>query len=183
VDQQSRSVQPDALLEGWAPNGAIWYAHACCSAGAESPSVFASMFDAGTPLNRILTGVASAGSVVAPLPMRLLGHTRPCRAFIGHVEPTFDWTLRNPGNRQVVTGPIVDAIYPNLFQTTPRTPCALAFRDVYANIGSYLAAWDAARAAYDSGAKNVDDLLALQLAARDLQALVILGDPAAMLPL
>jgi hypothetical protein len=183
VDQFGKAVEPADLLEEWKPGGAVWYCHACCSAGSESPSIFSSLFEEGSDLRRILDGIAKTGPSVAPLPLSLLGHSRPARAFIGHVEPTFDWTLRNPGNRQVVTGPIVDAIYPNLFQLAPRTPLGQAFRDVHGNIGGYLADWDNARRVYDSGGRNLGDLMAMQLCARDLQSLVILGDPAAMLPL
>lgn len=182
VDRHGKALTP-ALLDGWAPAGAVWYCHACCSAGAEAPSVFAPLFDEGTGLRLILEGISAAGAMVAPLPLALLGHAKPARAFIGHVEPTFDWTLRNPVNQQVVTKPIVDAIYPNLFQRFPRTPIGHAFRQVYANIGSYLANWQVARQGFDSGASNLPELMNLQLSARDLQGMVILGDPAVTLPL
>jgi len=183
VDQQQTPLDPAALLKTWSPGGAVWYCHACCSAGADRPSAFAALFDEGAELRRILNAIAETGPSVAPLPMQLLGHSRPVRAFIGHVEPTFDWTLRNPGNGQVLTATLVKAIYPNLYQTQPRTPIGQAFRDVYADIGGYLASWENARASYDAGAQNLTDLLAWQLCARDLQSLVILGDPAAALPL
>lgn len=183
VDQQGSALQPDAMLDSWRPGGAVWYCHACCSAGSEAQSFFAPLFEEGTSLRSVLEGIAAAGSLVAPLPMRLLGHGNPARAFIGHVEPTFDWTLRNPGNRQVMTAPIVDAIYPRLFQTSSKTPVGHAFREVYSNIGGYLAAWEQACKLYDAGSRNLADLLAMQLAARDLQSLVIIGDPAVSLPL
>lgn len=183
VDSAGKAVEPATLLERWRPGGTIWYCHACCSAGAESPSTFAPLFEPASSLRRILDGIAAAGPIVSPLPLELLGHARPARAFIGHVEPTFDWTLRNPGNRQVVTGPIVDALYPNLFQPSPRTPVGHAFREVHGNIGGYLAAWEAARKAYDAGTPSLPDLVSMQLAARDLGSMVILGDPAAVLPL
>lgn len=183
VDQFGNELQLGDLFKEWHPAGAVWYCHACCSAGAEAPSAFSQLFDEGTDLRRILDGIAKVGPTVAPLPLALLGHARPARAFIGHVEPTFDWTLRNPGNRQVVTGPLVDAIYPNLFRVDPKVPLGQAFREVHGNVGGYLADWDNARRVYDSGGRNIPDLMAMQLCARDLQSLVILGDPAAVLPL
>ena len=72
-----------------------------------------------------------------------------------------------------------------LVKSVARMPSGLAFRDVYANIGSNLASWENARRTYDTdtGPRNVEDLLLFQLAGRDLQSLVILGDPATMLPL
>jgi hypothetical protein len=183
VDQKNVALDPESLLKKWSPAGAVWYCHACCSAGSDSPSAFANLFDEGADLRNTLNAIAETGPMVAPLPMRLLGHARPVRAFIGHVEPTFDWTLRNPGNGQVLTATLVKAIYPNLFQTKPFTPIGQAFRDVHADIGGYLSTWEAAREQYDAGAKNLTDLLTWQLCARDLQSLVILGDPAAALPL
>lgn len=183
VDQAHAALDPKALLAKWRPAGAVWYCHACCSAGAEAPSYFAELFDQGSELRPILDGIARSGSMVAPMPIALLGHTRPARAFIGHVEPTFDWTLRNPGNRQVQTASFVGAIYPNLFQTKPPTPVGHAFREVHRNVGGYLAAWDVAKGVYNTGTRNVTDLLAMKLCARDLASLVVLGDPAAMLSL
>jgi hypothetical protein len=183
VDQNGSPLLPDVLLDGWRPGGAIWYCHACCSAGSEAPSFFAPLFEDGSRLRAVLDGIAAAGSLVAPLPMQLLGDSNPARAFIGHVEPTFDWTLRNPGNKQVMTAPIVDAIYPRLFQRPLKTPVGHAFREVHNNIGGYLAAWEQASELYAAGSRNLGDLLAMQLAARDLQSLVIIGDPAVSLPL
>jgi hypothetical protein len=49
--------------------------------------------------------------MTAPLARELLGHAQPLRAFVGHVEPTFDWTLSFPPNRQVLTKDLVDAFY------------------------------------------------------------------------
>ncbi|HEU5098482.1 MAG TPA: hypothetical protein VFU22_05655, partial [Roseiflexaceae bacterium] len=33
VDQAGKLLEPTALLASWQPDGAVWYAHACCSAG------------------------------------------------------------------------------------------------------------------------------------------------------
>ena len=33
VDAELEPTDPSTLLAGWQPNGAIWYAHACCGAG------------------------------------------------------------------------------------------------------------------------------------------------------
>jgi len=183
VDQCGKPLELETMINGWRPGGAVWYCHACCSAGSEAPSFFSPLFDEDSSLRAVLDGIASAGPSVAPLPLQLLGHKSPARAFIGHVEPTFDWTLRNPVNKQVLTAPIVDAIYPRLYQTPVTVPIGHAFREVYNNIGGYLAGWERARALYDAGGRNLRDLLALQLAARDLQSLVIIGDPAVSLAL
>ena len=95
VDEERQVVLPDLLTTSWQPAGAIWYAHACCSAGTQSPSLFSGLFE-GTPLASLFDGLARIGPMVAPLPTHLLGCRRPARAFIGHVEPTFNWALLDP---------------------------------------------------------------------------------------
>src|SRR5207302_1988162 len=100
VDQDFQPLDPDQLLATWEPDGAIWYAHACCSAGSNAISLYGCqdtginnipicLVEAGSPVDRVLKGVAGLGSLVAPLPRALLGAKKPLRAFIGHVEPTF----------------------------------------------------------------------------------------------
>jgi hypothetical protein len=96
VDQTNLALDVNALVKSWEPSGAVWYCHACCSAGSDSPSVFEPLFSETTDVGRLLRAVAGLGPRVAPLPLALLGAKRPLRAFIGHVEPTFDWTLQNP---------------------------------------------------------------------------------------
>ena len=49
----------------WQPDGAIWYCHACCSAGSEAPSAFESLFAETTEVGRVLRSVASLGARVA----------------------------------------------------------------------------------------------------------------------
>src|SRR5205807_2515028 len=103
VDARGEVLNLDELLSVWEPKGAVWYAHACCSAGSDSTSVFAGLFEKGSPNESLLRSLTSLPASVAPLPKRLLGHRRPLRAFVGHVEPTFDWTLRQPENGQAIT--------------------------------------------------------------------------------
>jgi hypothetical protein len=103
VDGQHLTLDIDALLAAWQPDGAIWYAHACCSAGCDNVNSYKELVPAGSTLASVLDGVAALGAQVAPLPQRLLGAAKPLRAFIGHVEPTFDWTLRQPETGQVLT--------------------------------------------------------------------------------
>ncbi|MGH7305916.1 MAG: hypothetical protein ACRELZ_21735, partial [Candidatus Rokuibacteriota bacterium] len=103
VDATRSTMDVAALTEAWQPHGVIWYAHACCSAGSDAPSSFAGVVEPGSTLGRTLEAVAKLGAGPAPLPRRLLGGEKPARAFVGHVEPTFDWTLRDPVNGQVTT--------------------------------------------------------------------------------
>lgn len=183
VDQEFRALDVASLCNAWSPAGAVWYCHACCSAGSETPSAFAPLFPDSSDIGRVLRAVADLKSQVAPLPTALLGAKRPLRAFIGHVEPTFDWTLRNPSTGQPLTDGIVSALYPNLFQVKPRTSVGHAFRDWYLKLASLYAMWGNARDLYNVGARNTAELMLYQLAARDVQSTVILGDPAALLPL
>ena len=113
VDQDKKLLNIAELLNAWQPDGAIWYAHACCSAGTDANTSYAGLFDAGSDLDRILRGVTTAGSRVAPLPTALLGATKPARAFVGHVEPTFDWPLQDPETGQPLSLPVSDALTRN----------------------------------------------------------------------
>jgi AcrR family transcriptional regulator len=61
-------------------------------------------------IDTVLNGIAALGNRVAPLPTALLGAKKPARAFVGHVEPTFDWTLQNPDTNQILTDSIQKAL-------------------------------------------------------------------------
>jgi hypothetical protein len=116
---------------------------------------------------------------VAPLPTALLGAKEPLRAFIGHVEPTFDWTLTQPSTNQFLTDPICKALYDGLYN---RMPVGHAFRPWFERIGTSFAEHDAAFLKYKEGQDTEDKLLYYLLSARDVSSTVILGDPTAVLP-
>jgi hypothetical protein len=179
VDVDFATVTPQVVLDAWQPDGAIWYAHACCSAGSDAKSVFAGLLEDGSTVDRLLRGIAGLGAHVAPLPEALLGAQRPLRAFIGHVEPTFDWTIRNPETGQPLTTSIREALYRRLFQPDP---LGYALREAYSHVGELYTQRDAAYRAFDEGEDTEALALATQLAARDRQSMVILGDPTVMLP-
>jgi hypothetical protein len=179
VDQEHEPVTAGSLLAEWQPDGAIWYAHACCSAGGDSTSLFTSVVNADSLIAGVLKGVASLGARVAPLPTALLGAKKPLRAFIGHVEPTFDWTLRQPATGQHLTDTIRRALYNRLFSSVP---VGLAFRGYYDRMGPLYVAHDHAIEAFNRGEDVLDTVLYTHLTARDIQSMVILGDPTAALP-
>jgi hypothetical protein len=179
VDQNYASVQVKDLLNGWKPAGAIWYAHACCSAGASAQTSFAGLTEEGSEVDRILKGVAQVGNKVAPLPTALLGAANPLRGFIGHIEPTFDWTLRNPDTNQSLTSSLQDALYNELYQPHP---VGFAFRRWYDRLASLLTAYDQELLAFGRGSNTRAAMLKDLLAARDVQSTVLLGDPTATLP-
>lgn len=176
VDSERVPVRIEDLLAHWQPAGAIWYAHACCSAGSDGQSMFDGLFEAGTMVDQVLKGVARAGAQVAPMPTALLGVSCPLRAFIGHVEPTFDWTLQ-ARTGQYTTGIIANALYDDLYQPSPY-PVGLAMGTVYGQLGGIYADYDRfVRIPRLSGMVN------RLLVARDIQSTVILGDPTAVLPM
>jgi hypothetical protein len=179
IDQNYASVRPQNLLDSWQPDGAVWYAHACCSAGCSAQTLFDGLTQDGSEVDRILKGVAKLKSRVAPLPTALLGASKPLRAFIGHVEPTFDWTLRNPDTNQSLTGSMQQALYNELYQPSP---VGNAFRRCYDRLGSLYTAYDQDQAEFSRGGNTRAAMLKDLLAARDVQSTVILGDPTATLP-
>lgn len=183
VDADHQPV-PLAQMKEWAPEGALWYAHACCAAGSDEASRYVDLLDVSGGAGRIVRDVAAhAGARIAPLPRMLLGQPAPLRAFVGHVEPTFDWTLRQPESGQVTTRALVDALYTQLYNQAVRTPVGWALRELYRQSGAFYGAWQEARGAVDrdeAGARERS--LYRQLVAMDLQTLVVLGDPTVALP-
>lgn len=185
VDQQHVPVTPDRLLDGWQPDGAIWFAQACCSAGSDSPSSYDGLFDADSLLNQVLTGVAKLGAMVSPLPRTLLGASKPLRAFIGQVEPTFNWTMSFPPNRQRLTSDLQRVLYERLCSGLP---VGLAMSQYYQPIGSLLISHGQAISDYDTHAgsaatKALDLALYTKVTAYDRASTVILGDPTVAIPL
>jgi hypothetical protein len=186
VDANSELVRPEVLLGSWQPDGAIWYAHACCSAGSDRKSAYVGLVPTGSRVEQVLLAVAGLGAQVAPLPRALLGAKRPLRAFIGHVEPTFDWTIRNPESKQALTDTIIQALYNHLYQEE-REPLGFAFSETFALIGQLFQQWSQAEKASLDADKTIRErsravALRTQLTALDRQACVILGDPTVALP-
>ena len=185
VDQARQMLSPAALLGEWQPDGAIWFAQACCSAGSDCPTAYAGLFEAGSLLDQTLTGIALLEATTAPLARALLGAPKPLRAFIGHVEPTFNWTLSFPPNRQVLTSDLQKAVYDGLMNGQP---VGLAMSGYYPAIGSLLQTYEKARQEYNSlvgpAAKpSLDMLVYSRVTAHDRASTVILGDPTAAIPL
>ena len=179
VDQNYQSVQVKTLLDTWKPDGAIWYAHACCSAGSAEHSQFDGLTEKGSQVELVLTAVSKLRDRVAPLPLALLGCKKPLRAFIGHIEPTFNWTLQHPDNRQALTDSLEKALYKELYQPSP---AGHAFRGWYERLASLFSSYQADQAAFSRGGKTREPMLKSALSARDVQSTVILGDPTVALP-
>ncbi|MCG8460047.1 MAG: hypothetical protein MI919_27510 [Holophagales bacterium] len=183
VDQDFQDLEPPALLAAWQPAGAMWVAHGCCTAGSAEPSLFADLFAPESGVRRILDGISALGSRISPLPRRLLGAASPLRAFVGQVEPTFDWTLRQPRSQAHLSDPLVGAFYDHLYRDEP---LGLALQDWRRSLSRLYVAWERARDAVEETDRpspgDLTTLLYLRLAARDIQSTVILGDPTASLP-
>jgi hypothetical protein len=184
VDVDHAVLDSDKLVTDWEPNGAVWYSHACCSAGSDAPSCYAELLDPASDVTAMLVGVAKAsGKRVAPLPRKLLGAEKPLRAFIGHVEPTFDWTLRDPETGQPLTHTLKNALYDNLFRGDKRTPVGWAMAEVFQDAAAMLGLWAAALAGVNRNEPKAREwALYRQLTALDRQHTVILGDPTVALP-
>lgn len=179
VDVDHSPVDLDSL-ESAIPGGAIWYSQACCSAGGDATSNYTGLLNPGTRAFATVQAVAALGATVAPLASRLLGRANPVRAVLGHVEPTFDWTLRVAETGQGLGRHIVSALSTHLFN---EQPVGYAFSDYRAGVGELYAQW---AAQYDKLAEGItavrETLTRLRLSAIDRQSLVLLGDPTVKLP-
>jgi len=181
VDQDGVLLTAD-MIGDHQPHGAIWYAHACCSAGSDASTLYGGMVTEGSDVDRVLTGVATrAGARSAPLPRELLGHPQPLRAFVGHVEPTFNWTLRDHITGQLLTPGLVKALYDSLYQEHAE-PIGYALRHHFAPVGTLWSEWGISSGKVNAGKLDrVDDAVRTRLTALDRQSLVLLGDPTACL--
>jgi hypothetical protein len=188
VDGNHHAIEPDELLAHWQPDGAIWFAQACCSAGAESPSLYHGLFESTSDVGQVLDGVAKVGPLTAPFPQALLGAARPLRAFVGHVEPTFDWTLAFPKTRAQLTQWVRALMYNGLCRGLP-IGLAMDTSQLYDAIGPLLLAHSEAAARRAEAANKEARSAALNVAlynkvsAYDRACTVLLGDPTVALPL
>ncbi|GAA1955864.1 hypothetical protein GCM10009798_13920 [Nocardioides panacihumi] len=180
---QSGDVLGAEMIDRWEPQGAIWYAHACCSAGADATTVYDRVAAPGSEVDRVLQGVAAkAGARTAPLPRQLLGCVSPLRAFVGHVEPTFNWTLRDPVNGQLLTSSLVKTLYNGLYQPQSE-PIGYALSRHYEPVGGLWSDWATDRDRINGGDDaELPKALTERLTALDRQSLVILGDPTVAVP-
>ncbi|MBL1079825.1 hypothetical protein JK358_36025 [Nocardia sp. 2] len=181
VDADHTTLDIDALLAAWQPAGAVWYSQACCSAGSNDGTSYTGLLQSNSTAFKVVDAVGKLGAAVAPLPTRLLGAQKPLRAFIGHVEPTFDWTLIEPTNGQPLTMPLVNSMYPNLFL---RQRIGQALDSHYRGVGELYARYAKARREVDAFTPGAGDRATYALlTAIDRQSLVILGDPTVTIPL
>lgn len=184
LDSNLVPLSLSALLSSkWKPGGAVWYSHACCSAGSEKYTNFGNLLIPGTTAQQIVAAVAALGSTVAPLPMALLQAESPVRAFIGHVEPTLDFSLIQPDSGAPITSSLISSLYDHLYQRKPET-IGMAFRDSFDRIGEMFGLFQASYREYNKGndVENTPVMIWSLLAANDLKTTVILGDPAVSLP-
>lgn len=188
VDADFAAIDLDALFDAWSPDGAIWYAHACCSAGSDAGSRFADLFGEQDEMRLMLEAVAAdAGACTSPLAQRLLSAASPARAFVGHVEPTFDWTLRDPASGQPLANTLINALYNQLFalgSSKRATPIGYALQKLFDEADAFFSLWNDAISAVNKGVPSAPDwALYRKLVGYDRQGTVILGDPAVALPL
>lgn len=187
VDADRSIIEPNELLNQWQPDGAIWFAQACCSAGAQRPSIYSNLFDTSTDTGRVLDGVSAVGAVTSPLPAALLGAARPLRAFIGHVEPTFEWTLWFPPTKAQLTDWVCRLMYNEVCRGAP-VGLGMANARLYTAVGTLLLqhtqALETHAVAPDPQARRSALDLALydKVTAYDRASTVLLGDPTVAIP-
>jgi len=179
VDQSGADLDADALVSAAALGGSVWFAYACCSAGSDDGTSFAGLVKPGSRADIVTQAVGRLGAGIAPLPTRLLSADPPIAAFVGHVEPTFDWSLLLPTGAHLV-GELVAAMYPQLYRGLP----------VGRALGGYYLGVNQLYGSYANAVRDVDaekpgaeeDVLYYALTARDRESLVVLGDPTVMVP-
>jgi hypothetical protein len=94
----------------------------------------------GTTALGTVSAVAALGATVAPAPLTMLSREHPVRGVFGHVEPTFNWTLRIPetGQGQGLGHNIATAMSSNLYH---QQPLGLILADYRAGVGELHNQW------------------------------------------
>ena len=108
--------------------------------------------------------------------MPCLAQEHPLAAFIGHVEPTFDWSIKHPETGQFMTNSLLQAFHQKLFTGHP---VGMAMDEIRETGASFLNSENIAedRLINDRDEDALGTLLSIKLAARDWQSIVLLGDP------
>jgi hypothetical protein len=178
VDASHALMMPVPLLDEWQPDGAIWLGIACCSAGVHSQNSFHGLLSLRSAEHDAMERIATElGPAVAPLPRALLGAPKPLRAFIGHVEPTFDRTWYDEANGQQLANSLLQAFYQHLYQPQSE-PIGWGLREHFLQYGSLRDGVNAGREAMNSFDPNGPrQILDSALRALDVRNLVILGEP------
>ncbi len=179
VDDDHTIVRPADLLARWQPRGAIWYAHACCSAGSDGGHSFAGFLAEGSDAAETFARLAGHAATIAPMATAILSAPSPARAFVGHVEPTFDLTVRDQETGAALASGLVDALYRKLYQPFPIGHC---LRTWYGQGGAFLDRQASSINDFNNNVANADERALLsRIAAADHRTLVVIGDPAAAL--
>lgn len=176
IDGDKKRLDPAMLGGDGNPSGAVWFAQACCSAGSSRVSGYKGILTSGSKADNVLQAVAACGASTAPLPRALLGAENPLAAFVGHVEPTFDWSIKHPETGQYMTTSLFETFHQMLFTGHP---IGMAMAGVRETGASFLNSYDIARRSLidESDEEALGTLLSVKLAARDWQSIVLLGDP------
>jgi hypothetical protein len=180
VDSNQQLLDPSQVLSNWSPEGAFWYSHACCSAGSNSNAALADYVAPNTPLFNLLKSIAvDCDDMIAPFPTALLSAEKPLLGFIGHVEPTFNWSLQQPNTGQWLSLPLVNSIVTEFLEK--RKPIGLALEACRRLAANVVMAADAnANAVVLGGNLNkAGEIMALRLIGHDWNSMVLLGDPVA----
>lgn len=176
IDDNRKSLDLSALQGEGAPSGAVWFAQACCSAGSAGMSGYDGILTPGSKAHKVLKAVAACGDMIAPLPTALLGSENPLAAFIGHVEPTFDWSIQHAETGQFMTNSLLETFHQTLFTGHPIGMALDQVRNTGASLStSYLLA--SRRLVDERDKAMLGRILALQLTASDWRSIVLLGDP------
>jgi hypothetical protein len=166
-------------LDAQMPCGSLWFTQACCSAGSSGESLYTQLLSADSSAWRVVSQVAALGSTVAPAALRLLGRENPVRAVLGHVEPTFNWTLQDGSTGQLYGSVLVTALSSNLYAGQPIGMTLAEYRLQVGLLNTY---YHTVRDEAASDTLLRPRLTRLRLTALDRQALVLLGDPTVAFP-
>ena len=165
-------------------DGVLWYCLACGSAGGEGTNPYVQILSKTCAAGEAFERVANLGAMTSSLSRAILGSAKPARAFVGHVGPTFEVTLKDFRNNLPLTNGIVDSLHGRYCLRNDQRwrlgRCFDPWRVKRCQMQEeYLGIRTEFNKRYDGSASW---LLDIKLRSMDARRLVLLGDPALVRP-
>ncbi|MFH1466267.1 MAG: C25 family cysteine peptidase [Pseudomonadota bacterium] len=186
--QGAMTAEDVAGLEAFLPGG-IWFMLACYSAGTPDLSAYHPWLTAlkqqgryRGDVDRVLAGLPQPGErpFVAALPKAVLAHSNGPLAFMGHVDLAWSYAFQEWDSGKAVNQP---ARYLELLRSALRGDrVGLAFQELFTFFNALNAQVAEIYSRNDAGAASAAQAH-LWMLRQDLSAYMLLGDPAARLPL
>lgn len=159
--------------------GGLWLMFACFGAGTPAASAYAAWVDRLGTAADLRRALALRGPFIADLPQRALANPQGPLGFVGHVDLAWTYSFRDDNNPLAARAGRFMRV---LSRALEREPIGVAFSELSRFVGDADAALAAAYGDDTGGADAAQRRARLWMTRQDLAGFILLGDPAARLP-